>query len=134
MKSCPIDICHDSHFGFLRITAPTVQKSAKVKIFTTTILAPAGVAWKYEIIIPVQKQDTATTAEHIVTVLNLLKILMDVREGNITRLEISKAPIMRIPSTMVRAVKNAISILYALVFTPAAFAKVSSKVMANNLL
>jgi hypothetical protein len=35
---------------------------------------------------------------------------------------------------MVKAVKRAINILYIPVLTPVAFAKVSSKVMANNLL
>ena len=82
---------------------------------------------------PEKKQITETIAEQIVTVLYFLKILIDVRAGKMIRLEISKAPIMRIPGTIVRAVNSAMSILCAAVFTPAAFANVSSKVMENNL-
>ena len=109
------------------------QKSKKAKIFIITTLAPAGVSYRYEITIPVKKQKTAIMAEQTVTVLNLLKILMAVKAGKIIRLEISKAPIMRIPSTIVRAVKSAMSILYVPVFIPPAFAKVSSKLMAKIL-
>jgi hypothetical protein len=95
----------------LRVNALIAQKSKNAKILIITTLAPAGVAYKYEITIPMKKQMTATTPEQMVTVLNVLKILMDVRAGKMMRLEISKAPIMRIPNTIVSAVRMAISIL-----------------------
>ncbi len=44
------------------------------------------------------------------------------------------APIIRIPSTMVTAVKTAIKTLYQDTFTPVALAKFSSKVTAKILL
>ena len=64
----------------------------------------------------------------------LLKIRIDVRAGKIIRLEISIAPIIRIPSTMVIAVRMAIKILYHSTLTPVALAKFSSKVTAKTLL
>ena len=57
---------------------------------------------------------------------------MAVRAGKITRLEMSMAPMSRIPSTMVRAVSTASRVLYTPTFMPVAREKLSSKVMANN--
>ena len=42
------------------------------------------------------------------------------------------APIIRMPSTMVRAVSTLSSVLYSPTFTPVAREKLSSKVMANS--
>ena len=57
---------------------------------------------------------------------------MAVSAGKMTRLEISIAPIIRMPSTMVRAVSTDRRVLYSPTFTPVARAKLSSKVMANS--
>jgi hypothetical protein len=100
----------------------------------STTLAPVGVAYTYEIIIPVKKHAIEITAEQTVTLLNFLNRRIELKAGKIIRLEISTAPIIRMPSTMVRAVKRAMSILYSPVLIPLAFAKVSSKVTENNLL
>ena len=109
------------------------QNRIKTIMLTITTLAPVGVAYTYEITTPIKKQSIEITAEQMVTLLNVLKTRMELRAGKIIRLEISRAPIIRIPSTIVRAVKKAISILYTPVLIPPAFAKVSSKVMINNL-
>jgi hypothetical protein len=99
----------------------------------STTLAPVGVAYIYEMTIPAKKHSIETRAEQTVTLKNFLNRRIELRAGKIIRLEISMAPIMRIPSTIVRAVKIAMSVLYKPVFIPAAFAKVSSKVTANKL-
>ena len=78
-----------------------------------------------------KKHPTDKTAELITTDLNFLKICIDVRAGKMIRLEISIAPIMRMPSTIVIAVKNAMIMLYDCTFVPVAFAKVSSNVIAK---
>ena len=57
--------------------------------------------------IPMQKQTTDTTAELTVTEQNVVHTRMEVRAGKMIRLEISKVPIIRMPSTMVSAVKMA---------------------------
>ena len=92
------------------------QKMKNAKILNITTLAPVGILFrpgnsKNDKTIPKKKHDTATIADEIVTVLKRLKILMEVKAGKIIRLEIRRAPIMRIPSTIVRAVKRAMSIL-----------------------
>ena len=51
--------------------------------------------------------------------------------GKITREEISMAPIIRIPSTMVSAVRRARSALYRSARSPVAREKLSSKVTAK---
>ena len=60
---------------------------------------------------PIQKHTTDRMPEQTTTLRKLLKIRMAVSAGNITRLEISIAPIIRIPSTIVTAVKTAIKVL-----------------------
>ena len=57
---------------------------------------------------------------------------MAVSAGKITRLEMSMAPMSRIPSTMVSAVSTASRVLYTPTFTPVAREKLSSKVMAKS--
>ena len=56
---------------------------------------------------------------------NVLHTRIDVSAGKMIRLEIKRAPIIRIPSTIVTAVSTAISVLYRLAFTPVAWANVS---------
>ena len=60
---------------------------------------------------PMQKQITDKIPEDHTTPLKLLNTRMEVSAGKMIRLEISIAPIIRIPSTMVTAVKTAISTL-----------------------
>ena len=71
--------------------------------------------------------------EQITTPRKLLKRRMAVRAGKITREEISMAPIIRMPSTMVSAVRMASSVLYRETRTPVAAEKFSSKVTAKSL-
>ena len=79
--------------------------------FTITTLAPAGVAYKKETVIPTKKQATEIIPDEIITCLKLLNTRIDVKAGKIIKLEISIVPIIRIPRTMVIAVKKAINIL-----------------------
>ena len=58
---------------------------------------------------------------------------MAVSAGKITREEISMAPIIRIPSTMVRAVRMASRVLYQSTRSPVAREKLSSNVTAKSL-
>ena len=71
--------------------------------------------------------------EEITTLKKLLKILIEERGGKIIRLEIIKAPINLIPIITVQAVRTAMNVLYAFVFIPEEWAKVSSKVTAKIL-
>jgi hypothetical protein len=109
------------------------QNNAKTIMFTSTTLAPVGVLYMYETTTPEKKHTIEIMAEQIVTFLNFFSNRIELSAGKIIRLEISITPINLMPSTMVRAVNKAISILYKPVFIPAVFAKVSSNVMANNL-
>ena len=56
---------------------------------------------------PAAKQHTASTAEQTVTERKLLNTLMAESAGKIMRLDMSSAPIMRMPSTTVTAVSMA---------------------------
>ena len=76
-----------------------------------TMVEPAGVSIRYERASPIIKQMVETIAEKITTDLKLLHIRIEVKAGKIRRLDISNAPIRRMPITVVIAVKNAISIL-----------------------
>ena len=60
---------------------------------------------------PAQKHTTDVTAAERITPRKLRKSRMAVRAGKMMRDEISIAPIIRMPSTMVRAVKIASSVL-----------------------
>ena len=76
-----------------------------------TTLAPAGVEYKNETVIPTKKQITEIIPDEIITLLKLLNTRIDVKAGKTIKLEINIVPIIRIPSTIVIAVKNAINIL-----------------------
>ena len=60
---------------------------------------------------PTKKQTTDTTAHITVTPLKLLHTRIEVSAGKIIRLEISSAPIILMPTTTVRAVRTAMSVL-----------------------
>ena len=116
------------------IKNPTNENTAKQAKFTQTILAPVGVEYWNDTIIPTTKHTTDTITDEIITVLYLLHTLIEERLGNIIKLDIRSAPIIRIPITTVIAVSTARIILYAPAFVPVAFAKFSSKVTAKILL
>ena len=109
------------------------MKRYKIR-FTAITEAPVGKERKKESIIPETKLKREITAELIITLLKLLNIRIDVIAGKITSPEMSRVPIILIPTTIVSAVKNAIIILYKLTFIPVALEKLSSKVTANILL
>ena len=109
------------------------EKIRYTMIFTVTMLAPVGVENTKEQRIPEKTQKTEMIAEETTTLLKLLQRRIAVSAGKIIKLEMSKEPIIRMPSTMVIAVKNANSILYHSALVPVAFAKFSSKVTAKIL-
>ena len=92
-----------------------------------------GVDSVQEAMSPAQKQHTDVTAAHTTTPRKLLNSRMAVSAGKITREEISMAPIIRIPSTMVRAVRMASRVLYQSTRSPVAREKLSSNVTAKSL-
>ena len=93
------------------VTHPMIEKRIKTTAFTMTTLAPAGVEYINDKVIPIKKQTTDITPDEIMTDLKLLKTRIDVNAGKIIKLEINIVPIMRIPKTIVIAVKKAINIL-----------------------
>ena len=80
---------------------------------------------------PSTKHTTDTIDEHTTTDLKLRHSRIAVSAGKMMRLDISSAPIMRMPITTVTAVNTAMTVLYSCYFVPVARAKVSSKVTAN---
>ena len=68
-----------------------------------------------------------------VTPKKLWKICLAMRQGKRIKLEINMVPIILMPSTIVTALKNAISMLKPDTGSPVALAKFSSKVIANIL-
>ena len=88
---------------------------------------------RYEPVRPTQKPSTDSTPASTTTPRKLFLTRMADSAGKITRLEMSIAPIIRIPSTMVKAVSTDSRVLYSPTFTPVAREKFSSKVMAKSL-
>ena len=107
---------------------PVAAKNAAREVTTTD--APTGRLSRYEPISPTQKHTTERQPAKITTPKKLFFSRMAVRAGKITRLEMSMAPMSRIPSTMVRAVRMASRVLQASTFNPVAREKLSSKVTA----
>lgn len=68
-------------------------------------------------------------AELIVTDLNVLQRRIDVKAGKAIRLEISKAPIILMPKTIIKAVNKATSMFKRCVLLPVALANDSSNVI-----
>ena len=96
-----------------------------------TTVAPTGVEKVKEMVSPTQKHTIEVAAAQRMTPRKLLNRRMAVRAGKITREEMSIAPIIRIPSTMVRAVRMASRVLQASTCSPVAREKLSSKVTAK---
>ena len=96
----------------------TPQDARNTAKLAATTEAPTGVDHTQEAVSPAQKHTTAVTPAQIMTPRKLLNSRMAVRAGKITREEISMAPIIRMPSTMVRAVSTASRVLYRSTFSP----------------
>ena len=79
-----------------------------ITMFTATIVEPTGVLASIEMIMPTAAHITDITAEHIVTELKLLNILMAERAGNITSAEIKREPTRFIARTIITAIITAI--------------------------
>ncbi len=103
-------------------------------IFATTIVEPTGVLKIIETKIPTAAQNTEITAEQNITDLKFPNIRIDESAGNTTSADIRSEPTKFIAVTITAAMIMAIKRLYLPVLIPAAFAKVSSKVMAKILL
>ena len=93
-----------------------IQNSIAINFYKKYNFKEVGLRKKYydntyDAISPAIKLIIAITAEHIVTLKKLLYTLIDVREGNIIKLEISIAPIIFTPITTVTAVKIEINVL-----------------------
>ena len=106
----------------------------KANKFIITTVAPAGIENIYEKISPKMKDKIETMAEFMTTDLKHLHTLTDERVGKTIRLETSRAPIIRMPTTIITPVKIASRVLYNFTFIPVAFAKFSSNVTKNILL
>ena len=98
------------------------------------MVAPVGTSNINDVIKPIIKAITDIIMLDITTFLKDLKTCIDDKVGNIIRLDISKAPIRRIPSTTTIEHNEANIILYIFVLIPIDFANTSSKVIANILL
>ena len=79
--------------------------------FVVTMLAPAGVERANEAVIPTIKQTTERIVAQRITLKKLRKMRIADSAGKTIRLEIIMAPIRRIPMTIVRAVRTAMSAL-----------------------
>ena len=90
---------------------PITEKMIKTIALIMTTLAPAGVEYMNDKVIPIKKQTTETIPDDTMTALKLLKMRIEVKAGNMIKLEINIVPIIRIPRTIVIAVRNAINIL-----------------------
>ena len=108
--------------------------STNINRFITTIVEPTGVPANIAIIIPRLAENTDNIAEQTVTDLKVLNILIADISGNITNADISSDPTRFIAKTTITATITAIIKLYASVFIPVAFAKLSSNVTLNILL
>ena len=120
-------------------------KTKKTMMLSATIVEPIGNVlplnpkndlYKENVIcknIAVTKHKSEIIAEEMVTDLNVLNILIDVKAGKIISAETSNEPTSFIAITMMIAITIATIKLYTLVLTPVARAKPSSNVMAKIL-
>ena len=99
----------------------------------TTTVAPTGVESRYDPVSPRQKHMTESPAAKHTTERKLLNTRIADSAGKMMRLESSIAPIMRIPSTTVSAVRTDRIVLYVPTRTPVARAKDSSNVTEKSL-
>ena len=99
--------------------------------FAVTTVAPVCKPRRQAVKKPAIKHTRETETEHISTPLNVVQTRIAVMAGKTISAEIINEPIIFMPSTIVSAVKTAISILYKFVLMPVAFEKFSSNVTAN---
>ena len=79
--------------------------------FVATTVEPAGVSKRCAEMIPAKKHRTEKTAELMTTPKKLLNSFMEMRVGKIMRADISRVPIILMPSTTTIAVRTAIIML-----------------------
>lgn len=111
-----------------------MQHTPKTIASAATMVDPTGVPASMDIIIPESAHITDKTAEHIVTLLKLLKSFIADSAGKITSADMSSEPTRFMASTIITAVITAMIRLYAPAFVPVAFAKFSSNVTVKILL
>ena len=107
-----IDV-HQQQFFFevFCLIVPAIANRMKHIAFTATTLAPVGVSKTYAPTKPTIKLSVDTAAEHITTPRKLRKKRMAVSDGNMSSDEIRIAPIRRIPTTIVTAVRIETTVL-----------------------
>ena len=110
------------------------EQIANAAMSVITIVDPTGVSHIMDRTIPKSAHTTEITAEQMVTDLKLLNILIADNAGKITSADTRSDPTRFMASTMITAIIVAITKLSSFVFVPTAFAKLSSKVTAKNLL
>lgn len=98
---------YKGHF-FMPENFETTLNRKNTTIFAETIVAPTGVSHNKEIKNPTPAHITDITAEHIITLLKLLKILIAVIDGKIINADIRSEPTRLIASTIIKAVIIAI--------------------------
>ena len=111
-----------------------ILKIINIKRFIITIVDPVGVPLLYEINNPNANVTKDKIELDIITFLKLLNICIEQILGKIIKLDINKAPISLMPSTIIIEQRLANIILYKSVLIPIDLANVSSNVKANILL
>ena len=91
-------------------------------IFNIATLAPVGVEKTYDIKSPDIKQTAEITTDSTTTALKLLQTLIADNVGKIIILDISNAPIVLRPKTIINAVSNDNKALYLFTLIPVALA------------
>ena len=104
---------------------------SNTKRFTSTMVAPVGVASVYDKSSPITKATHEMQALEISTDLKLWKRDLADRVGNTIRLEMRSAPMRRMPMTTTHEQRIAKIVLKSPVLMPMARANFSSKVMAK---
>ena len=98
------------------------------------MVAPVGVLNINDNINPITKDNIEINILDITTLLNFLKIFIELKAGNIIKLDINNDPINLIPITTTKEHSIANIALYTLVLIPIDLENVSSNVIANILL
>ena len=76
------------------------MRTMRVKILAMTMVAPVGVARRYEMMRPMTELMTERMALVMVTLLKVLKVVWAERVGKMMRLEMRSAPMRRMPRTI----------------------------------
>ena len=116
---------------YLRIIFPR-KLNEKIRKFTITIVAPAGMSRKKEAVIPISTEITANKTETNKAPLKPFEICKAETAGKIRRADTNMMPTTFIASTTVIAVSEVRIIFTKFVLIPVALAKVSSNVTENK--